>query len=1727
MATGWDDFSTIVQQPTDWDQFSAVVDQQPQTDVPVWERPLNASSQEALLDEQSRRLGLRLKAEHVQERDAYQTDYQKKHGRPDYGRIVGDDSYSSGERLEAATADARGGSGYQDPILYAAERMPVAGAMFGTVDNLRRMSINERIDGDYASTADYKAAGQFAARDEAQSKRGLARKIFDTASSIPAYGVEFAFTGGASTAGRGMARAGATRVLGKLAGTKGGKAAVAVAGFAGRGAGRTAVMPHQAAELTSRRLAFNDESIFEALPRGIIDSFIENVSEEAGRPISSAMAHFTGRAKALAFAKGWLKAKPDRTPAGLAKAFKRAGFDGVAIEMIEERLADVARGITGNADYGVFSNMAAGEWDQVVEQLVVEFGAFLPFGAVHGIANRAAGRPPAPQTPAEGPLPEGTQELPEVPEGQPEATQSLETVDAEAFVQQNPAEAVEVTKKRPSVGVFQEAGLPAGKNRAERAAFQRRVDAQLRTTEEVEKPPAVDLTESRGGLTGTQVQEAFPGAELSPLQEAEGWRVQLPNGSTVDVEVAEKIPMNWSAFKAFYGDKYTKSQFDKLQIVGSYKLRLKDGRSVTAAGLILLKKGMGTADLDTNLAHEAVHMARRNGLFTDKEWAALVNKHSESGKPDFQQEEDIAQSRTAWRKGLSLPTKIRKWINGILKPLGIHRVSAESVQDLMRREEFWGRPTEKQSAGTSRSRGLSEQQMDAQLNESLDELDADANRQAAETARRQATERAAEAERTEQLTSRSFGLAGTRRERQRDDTVAEQIAVPDEEVETAIRKAKGIKPIGKIARATEAVVAAKNKGTRAQEFLPNNEQFATANELLRLLKEVSPAAKDQVQRDVAAMLDQLGPRQTEVLERWLLADNAQASVERGEPLRFRFKSAEQVAAYHQQMTDIANQTPVVAQARETRTAIATELVKELNDNGLLPDNILEEEGRIENYYHQQVHMYQQAAVAANRAGVRAKKRAFQKKRVTGPEQLGEEADFNTSFIEAEVSWMSDARVELGKKKILDQLMSRYDSMSAIREEAKERKVDWKDVLREHPELTAWQPVEGTVFYHAQTIPDKLAEMLLQDNAAMESLEITKDDLRKVLALGAARAPAIIPVELADQLDAMVKPKPDGLVAALGKELMTDWKVYTLLNPKRALAYFIRNMTGDFDPVLGGAAGVTREIITSSRELHAFYSGNLLVSENIQTALKMGVIGSGITAQDIPDLKDSRLFERLHDTTLSTANFIEKYFEWVKEKNEFRESVLRYAAFRYYKKQLEAGTFVHSGAARPDVVRALAKELGNDVAAAHLARNLLGDYGNLSVMGTWLRTHAIPFWSWMEINGRRYPRMALNAVDWAQRTGKSPAAKTVFAVAALSQLGSFYALQWAWNNLMRPDDEDDLTATDRASPHITVGRNQDGSVNVFRNTGALGDFMEWGGINTLIALYPLYLKNQITAKNVAWEMAKDPMNKLVQGYRPDIKGLFEVGTGQSLYPDAFSPRSVDRGEALFGIFGLVDEYRALKGLITGDGSRARPHYLQRILVGVVDPLQNAMHEMHDLRSRFLEKKGKRHAASYPASPTRNMRRAASYDDFDAFTDARRTYLEEGKTYESYKSALRSLDPIASRLNDKDEREFEQEFLTDDQRRRLKVARDYARDLEVTMWTWWRRAAEEDTPEQREALAAATRREFRSKRDQLRRRAPTRLTRIERADGVTMLDKRRKWREDRESAREWLKARATAK
>jgi hypothetical protein len=118
-------------------------------------------------------------------------------------------------------------------------------------------------------------------------------------------------------------------------------------------------------------------------------------------------------------------------------------------------------------------------------------------------------------------------------------------------------------------------------------------------------------------------------------------------------------------------------------------------------------------------------------------------------------------------------------------------------------------------------------------------------------------------------------------------------------------------------------------------------------------------------------------------------------------------------------------------------------------------------------------------------------------------------------------------------------------------------------------------------------------------------------------------------------------------------------------------------------------------------------------------------------------------------------------------------------------------------------------------AALLARDLLGDYGNVSHAGQEISRKLIPFWSWMEINAKRYWRLSSNAFaaghDAGRRHGRPARRRRCGPHDGLARVRMFlmFGLMQLWNHWLFPDEEDELGEEQRRQLHLILGRTEDG------------------------------------------------------------------------------------------------------------------------------------------------------------------------------------------------------------------------------------------------------------------------------------------------------------------------------
>ena len=231
-------------------------------------------------------------------------------------------------------------------------------------------------------------------------------------------------------------------------------------------------------------------------------------------------------------------------------------------------------------------------------------------------------------------------------------------------------------------------------------------------------------------------------------------------------------------------------------------------------------------------------------------------------------------------------------------------------------------------------------------------------------------------------------------------------------------------------------------------------------------------------------------------------------------------------------------------------------------------------------------------------------------------------------------------------------------------------------------------------------------------------------------------------------------------------------------------------------------------------------------------------------------------------------------------------------------------------------------------AFKMSNELLGAYDQVSRTGRELRDIRIPFYSWMEVNAKRYYRLIKNGItedglgDFASSFLKGQLAnipyysfklaKTYILVNLLAMLISTF------NHLVWPEDEEKLPPNIKDKIHITLGHDTKGNVLYFERVGAMLDNLEWFGQEEA-PFFPFakdikeIFNGRQSFTDFAWKLITSPINKVVSGINPIVKTPFEVLTGKSLYPDVTHPRNIrDNGAYFAQSFGLSWPYKNIMG-----------------------------------------------------------------------------------------------------------------------------------------------------------------------------------------------------------------------
>jgi hypothetical protein len=818
----------------------------------------------------------------------------------------------------------------------------------------------------------------------------------------------------------------------------------------------------------------------------------------------------------------------------------------------------------------------------------------------------------------------------------------------------------------------------------------------------------------------------------------------------------------------------------------------------------------------------------------------------------------------------------------------------------------------------------------------------------------------------------------------------------DPEIEKRFETAKGIPKKTLPQRVIDSFITLKNKATRTYENLPNKAQFIEAKTALKTLAKQSPVTSYKTLRilhDITLDLDKESLNQFR--RKVILADLYQEA-RKGHDLPFGF-TAESIVDELKRIDTAIEKSPEIKDALAKRERV-WKAVKD--DYVFWADKAgFEVEDRLKraDYYRHQILEYARAKGVAT-TGKRLRTptgRGFLKGRA------GSEYDINTDYFEAEHEILGQMLYDTEVMKTIDRLRKNYDISAQVKKGAKEKRLlDWRENVPQG--YAAWQPREGNVFYQTDTIPARVAEQILEGE--LTDLDVVKEKLNKSLAVGQKRAEWVIPTELAKTLDNLKGERPNWLTK-LSSKALRGWKVWTLISPRRVFKYNIRNLSGDADAVFVGNPSAFRKVPVAMKELYDVLVLNKPMSENMKTWFERGGVETTLQAQELGDIKALRLFQRFYDQKGNLKSLPEKtwkaYWKTARLGTDFRESILRYASFLDYKEQVLSsaeGRPRNFGGSLPQEIMALKDP--NDK-AFRLSNELLGPYDEISELGQVIRKHVFPFWSWQELNFRRYVRFFKNAArdnavcSTIGRKLLATGLKTPYLILRTGRFALKAAALWgmlqAYNQLKFPEEEEDLPTEVKGRPHIILGRGKDGKVKYFSRVGALGDFLDWFGLDDLPNKISSLVNGKKSLKDTAIEMAESPVNKFAQGLNPFLKTPMELITRRAIFPDISNPKTIrDRGEYLAKTLGLENEYRE----IAGKPARPYSESLPQAIIYETDPLESAYYEIQDKKREFLKKFGKA-GEGFWLSPRGNalfnMKLAHRYKDKVAAEKYLRQYL----------------------------------------------------------------------------------------------------------------------------------------
>ena len=598
---------------------------------------------------------------------------------------------------------------------------------------------------------------------------------------------------------------------------------------------------------------------------------------------------------------------------------------------------------------------------------------------------------------------------------------------------------------------------------------------------------------------------------------------------------------------------------------------------------------------------------------------------------------------------------------------------------------------------------------------------------------------------------------------------------------------------------------------------------------------------------------------------------------------------------------------------------------------------------------------------------------------------------------------------------------------------------WETLAHKREGYSIHQPRKGNYMYTKEAVADDAFDRAVSEMAialtngdgvfSSESVKELFDKYSDTIRLiGAAYEQWVIPDEIIKTLDSVANPKRAGNASLIARSMLSAWKGWsTSVNPLRTVKFGIRNLWGDTEAVI---AGQPKILAYSSRAVKELYQAmhDKKYTPEMQEWIKRGGYGSMLFINEMDREAQEELFSRLkakdgidiYKALEVPKKVFDGYYNAVQNVHDFRESILRYSAYLYFKDSIKknGGTVKDYAASNRFIVNGLES---TEDKAYQLSKDLLGAYDEVSNLGQHLRRYIIPFYSFTETNFKRYYRMFENIIAGNDSIPKK-AGKLMLKALLVNLLP---LLMYAWNHLVRGEDEKLLPPSVRNIPHITLGKVND-KVYAFRQLGSFSELLEWVGLDD----YKL-TKDDITA----------PVDKAWGMITPFATTPISLATGLNFYPEVTNPQMIrDKAAYIANSLGVQGVY----DIVMSRPNKGWEDVAKGAFVYSYDIEESAYNEIISMKHEY---QGNDTGAIYKPTPKSNalyyMKKSIKYKDEEKAFKYLNDYFEAGGSVKGIKQSLNMLNPMYGFLG-KDTKAKGEEWIksmSDDEREKLRIAQKY--------------------------------------------------------------------------------------